>query len=305
MKRVEKDTKGVESTTTNILSKAQLDILDMLTKKFITVDKIAEQRGTSKAAVYKVMKKLRKKGLLTRGFTRGLKKSTGLTPEEGKIRLHGQQFKISILYKQPLYDKIREHRNIIVFEGNTINLHEKSIIVSCNELVHFYGETPDHAMAKSLQYWHKHFLSLQERLNVTLLLENKTKIVQFNAHYGEIGNELAKESSKKKQNIMIRGDNDGLVWLKADKSWDVDEIETIHPKQGKDDMQDIVQPFFNDIRDKEWIKLSEISKYMANTTYQVNEISHGLKAVVDYLQLTIPKKKELSVDQENLSEYIG
>jgi len=306
-KGVEKGKKGVESKGGEVLPKIQRETLDMLTKDFKNITQIAKFRRCSKQSIYKIIRKLRQKGYLTRAFTRGLKKFTGLTPEGvEKIRLHGQQFKIKILWRSPLYEKIKQNKNIFIMDGHTITLNKQSLLVACNPLHHFWGLTPDEAYDKSMLYWLDFFIRLQDRLNIVILKGMNTSILQYNAHYGEVGNELAKDCNEEQEKIMIKGGEDGLVWVKADKSWNMDEIETIHPKEARADMQEVVQPFFNDLRDHKPPKLTDIMKIIREIAEYHKETAAGLNSITAYMESQLPKKKEIDPAQENLKDsYFG
>lgn len=248
--------RGVESYSSNkaSLSPEQREILTMLTKDFETPKRIALRRKTSHAAVYKIIRKLRKKGHLTRGFIRGLKNydrgnpPKGLLPMENLIRLHGQQFKIRILESSDYYKNLLKHKSLIFSDGNPVNLFKESIIVSCNELRDFREKTPDLCVSYASAYWNRIFFQLQDRLRITIIKGQNTHIKQFNGHFSELDNELSQDCNQKKASIKIRGEGDNLVWLIADKSWNINELETVHPKEAQADMQEAVQPFFNSLR---------------------------------------------------------
>ncbi|HEC66251.1 MAG TPA: hypothetical protein ENI23_13250 [bacterium] len=259
--------KGVESKGKDYhsLSKNQREIMTMLTKEFETPKRIAIRRKTTQAAVYKIIKKLREKGFLTRSFTRGLKNIGRGNPQkglkglnnstyvsDGNIRLHNQQFKIKILKGSRYYAQIRKKKNILIYEANTINIHPNSLIISSNELLHFYGKTPDRAMTLSLDYWLPYFFRLQDRLKIILIKGENTEIKQFNAHFAEVDNELAKDCNEKKYNVKIFADEDNKLCFIIDKSWNVDEAEAVHPKTAQRDMQVSFQPFFNGLRKTEY-----------------------------------------------------
>jgi len=236
------------------LSPEQKEILTMLTKDFETPKRIALRRKTSLTAVYKIIKKLRKKGFLTRGFVRGLNSfdrtnpSKGLFPMEKLIRLHGQQFKIKIIESSNYYKNLLKTKNQIFIDANPVNLYKNSIIVSCNELRDFREKTPDLCLTLASNYWNKIFFQLQDKLKIIIIKAQNTQINQFNGHFSELNNELAKYCNEKKANIRIKGEGDNLTWLIADKSWNINELETIHPREAQVDMQEAVQPFFNSLR---------------------------------------------------------
>jgi DNA-binding CsgD family transcriptional regulator len=87
LKKVEK--KGLIYHSGNLqLTKTEQEILHLITDEFLTLKQIAYRRQTSLQAVYKIIKKLKEKGVLNKG----LKKVENSRPtfNQNDIRLHGQ-----------------------------------------------------------------------------------------------------------------------------------------------------------------------------------------------------------------------
>ena len=223
--------KGVESYSSDTISKTQREVLDMLTKQYLTIKKIAKLRGTTIQAVYKIYKKLRKKGLISKGFNRGLKNYKVLTPQKGEIvRLHGQQFAIKIISHSNLYKIYREKNNITFFEDNVVQLFKNTIVISANELLFFYGKTANMAMAKSLKHWMEFMLRIEDRLNIRIFGKT-SQIKQTNCHFAVWDEELGRYvESLEERRIKVNATEDGKLWFITDKSFGDAERECIHPE---------------------------------------------------------------------------
>lgn len=242
------------------LSLEQKDILDLLTKEYLTPRQIALKRSTSKTAVYKTIEKLKKKGL----FSRGLKKTVSTPskiqpalPMEHSIRLHGQEFSIVIIQGSQFYENLRKRKNTILIDGNTVRLYKTSIEVYCAQARSFIGEDVQRATSLSFQYWSKFFHQLEDFTRVMFIKGMNTSIKQVNAHYAEINNEMAKDYNEKQVKLKIYGIDDGKVWFLIDNSWNLNEAETVHPQRSKHDMERL-KDFFNDLREKDVPNMSGV-----------------------------------------------
>lgn len=237
---------------------------------------------------------------------RGLKKSNPLPqiqpPRSLKkfkryIRLHAQEWNIKLLWKSDHYDQLRIQGNLIDLDNNRIRLHNESLEIYSGK--DFSAEDELRATALSFQYWNKFFVRLENHLKILIIKNRVHNISLVNSHYAEVDNELAREYEKKKIQLNIYAVEDGKLWFKIDNSFDLHEAETLHPGTAKDDMTK-VRAHFNDIRSNEHIPLSRLSHYVADTQRQINEISHGLKIIVDIL-----KPKEDPTQEKLKPDYMG
>lgn len=280
---------GVEMTTKRVafggtLTKTEQEILDLLLNEHLTVKQVSIRRKTSRQAVSKIVKNLKEKGHLKAGYQRVDKTQPTLTTQK-MIRLHGQEFNIKIIYKDHRYKKLLEESNILMVEGTTVRLYKESIEIYSGES--FYSESIQKSTSVSFNYWTRFIVKLEHRLKVILIKPFKQNIRLVNSHYAEIENEIAKDYEYRGDKLRCYTTDDGKLWFLIDNSFNLHEMEFVHPKTSKQDGEKLL-PYINDMRDNECIPLSQISRYMADTTKQINEISHGLKSIVDFLKLSIP-----------------
>jgi len=214
------------------------------------------------------------------------------------IRLHGQQFDIKLLGADRSYYK--NLKATIHAGGNTIRCFKDKIDVYSN--TSFIGPDTREATNRSLDYWKLFFIRLENTLKINIIKEGANNIQQVKAHYAQLGNELATAADENNYKIEVKG-ADGKIWLLCDYSHDVPEMETVHSTESETDMGDIIEPFFNDLKDKRPAKISEIQSTLKDITtilkqgIELNkETAAGLNAVVTYLKTLLPKEQTKAPD---------
>jgi len=238
------------ATNFDDLTDVQKEVLDLLKNHYMTPKEIAQRRQISRQAVHKVIKALRTKGHISKGYTRGLRgltRGTVVNPKGGDWRLHSQQFDIKILWRGEQYERLRDRRNMIFLDGNTIKLHRSVVEVYCNELRFFLGVSPGDAELESFKYWAGFFHSLEQKLGVILVKDGVSSVNQNKAHLADVGNVVAKEYVKRGQPLKVYALEDGKLAIVADQSHGRVELEFLHPKTYKLDA-DKVSAFLEGIR---------------------------------------------------------
>lgn len=286
--------KGVESKGSVVkrLNLVQREVLLFLTEEYLTPRQISIRRGTSLQAVYNVIAKLKKKGLISGNVWGGFKKSEplrrgGFNLRHG-IRLHGQEFNIKILFRSTQYQKLLSKSNYVYFDNNTIKLCKDSVEVYAGKDKSFMGEDIQRATALSFQYWNKFFRWLEDHLKVILIKPRSRNIKLVNNHYAEINNEIAKECNVNKEKISIYTTEDGKLWFKIDNSFQLNEAESLHPQTAKEDMQK-VKATFNDLRDKPSYLPSEIKATVDTTLALVKEVATAQLNQTKLMEAMLPK----------------
>lgn len=288
-------------------TESEKEILDMLLNEFLTIKQIAYRRQTSVQAVYKIIKRLKEKGVLGMPKNQRFKiQCTRLLAKNfkgKKIRLHGEEFNIKILQKSKEYEKTKDQQNFILIENHTIRLYRDSIEVYSGKS--FYGKTAQETTSQSIKYWWKFFQKLENYFNIILIKDRKHNIKLVKSHYAELNNELAKEANEKKYNIKVKAPEDQKTWLSIDKSFNINEAETIHPETSKRDMEEAILPFFNDLRKNNPPNLTELTQVLKQSLEVNKETASGLNAVVQIINLLFKDyEPEPPKDQSKL-DYFG
>jgi hypothetical protein len=160
-------------------------------------------------------------------------------------RLHGQQFNIKILYNSPYYQKLKLRSDFQDFQDFRIKLFKNSI--NLYVIRDFTAKTGMDAHNDSLEFLNKTLKFLERRYHIMLLKKGYQNIKEVKSHYAEIGNELAHKANKNHDHIQLRG-ADGKVWLQTDASFNLDELEAIHPETGQHDIDHVVSPLMARLR---------------------------------------------------------
>lgn len=332
-KGVEK--RGVKSGyNSGKLSSQQSEILYLLTKEYLTPKKIAIKRGTHISAVYKIINKLKKKGVLNGTSNRGykknipthiIKKPKSLKSFKKYIRLHAQEWNIKILYKTNFYEELRQKGNTLEIDNNKVRLYKNSIEIYSKK--DFCAEDEQRATTLSFQYWDKFFTRLENHFKIIIIKNRKHNIKLVSNHYAEVNNELAKEYNLEKKKLNIYTTDDGRLWFTIDYSFNENEAETLHKDTAKQDMGK-VKRVFNDYRNNNSYLPSEVkgmldqiimnvhkfteenlilsnnfNLYNKNIELHLNVLKNIEKAI---LKLSNIKKRRIKkvLNQTNLSKFI-
>jgi DNA-binding CsgD family transcriptional regulator len=285
------------------LTPTEREVLSLFSNEFLTPQQVAIRRQVGVKSVYKIRKKLIQKGALTLTNQKVEKSDTPLSQPVNQIRLHAEHYVLNIVYANPgIWNKERAKGNRRYIDGNTIELNRNSIEVYSNNS--FYGETPQIADSKAMRYWLRFFRRLEQELKLILVKERKANINRVRAEYAETNNELASKCLSEHQKVRVTGE-DGKTWLVVDNSFNFNELETTHPLRSKYDMQNVVQPFFNDMRNNHEGKpptLSDILGTINKLAQQNAETAAGLNAVVKLMQPQQPTEQKITREKPN---YIG
>jgi len=253
--------KGLKLLKQFKISKIEKEILDLITIEFLTVKQIALRRDTSLNAVYKIIKKLKQKGVYDAGFNRVEKVESTKSLNPLFQRLHGQEFNIKIIKKSDKYFHAKQRGNTQFIDGNTLRLFNDSIEIYSGQS--FFEKDEQRATATSLAYWQRFMARLEHEFDIILIKPRVQNINLVNQHYGEIDSEMAKDSLNRKEKIKIQTEDDGKIWFLIDNSWNLKEMETIHPETAKQDMTK-VQKQVNDWRLNNPPTNSELSTNLNN-----------------------------------------
>jgi DNA-binding CsgD family transcriptional regulator len=310
------------------LTPAEEEVLFLLTNELLTPKQIQIRRGCSQQAVNKILQNLKKKGAYNPSNKMVVKNQCTIQPNSGgvqpktpkvnQIRLHGQEWNIKILFKDYKYKKIQENNNTIELDGNTVRLYKDSIEIYSGHS--FYASDAQKATGKSFVYWNRFFARLEHHLKVILIKDRCQNINLVNNHYAEINNELAEESEKRGYKIRVSTTEDNKIWFTIDNSFNLHEAETQHPQTAKRDMEEVVKPFFNDLRDNNHYLPSEIketlniaTKKLDATISLLHEIAHTQLSLIktidsqaEILKSLLPQKETSpEIKTKEKADYIG
>lgn len=263
------------------MTKRQQIVLRMLKEDFLIQAEIARRLKISRPAVCKIIKRLRNKGLLD-NYSNPTKK--GVLPSDPlkayqQIRLHNQRLSIRILINSKFYMRLLKQNNTLNMDNNTIKLYRKCLVIYSNNS--FFGKDAEEADAKSLKYWFKIIHRLQNQFKITLLKDRYTNIKVTNSHYANIENDLAIQANKRKQYIRIKAD-DNKTWLLTDNSFNLNELETVHPETAYHDMQQTILPFMKTLHKNPKV-LDHLQLHATQMTQIVDQLTINQKKIIDFI----------------------
>jgi hypothetical protein len=176
------------------------------------------------------------------------------------IRGHGFHWKLSIpsivnwvkreeyLKKKLMYynqNRIKGQR--IIIKGYKIWLFDTSIIIYNPRNKSFFEESAKGSYQEALRDILTIIEQIESKLQISFKINQKYMLKPSKQHYAHIENELAKEYNDNKKKLYIKYNEQG--WLLIDKSLGVNELETIHSKTAISDMDKVLTPFFNDLKE--------------------------------------------------------
>jgi hypothetical protein len=267
------------------LTKTEQEIVYCLHVDKLTPKEISVRRQTSLRAVQLIIQNLKEKGVMDenakilRSFASTCEDFVKIEADsslnssfkdEHLIRLHGEEWRVGILFKNEKYEVIRSKSNFLDFEDNTIKLGKDAIEIYIGKS--FLAVDVDRATRKSFDYFNALLIKLEYHLKVLLKKPRVDNIKRVNAHYSEINNELAKDCEIKGERIKISTDDDNKLWFIIDNSFNLHEAETIHPETSKEDMGNTIQPYFNDLRNKEHYLPSESKEHLDKVDERISRL---------------------------------
>lgn len=291
--------KGVErGFKMTALSLEQNEILNYITKDFMTPSQIAKKRDTSLNAVYKTIQKLKKKGYLKGVEKGGLIRGGSYTvatpqrPASKLFRLHAQSFTIKIIEATTFYQKYLKKKNRDLLENNSILLYDDSIVIYYNK--DFWGDSVDECLRLSLAFTDQFITKIENTFKVLLRTRSKCDIREFKGEIAKIDDPVAREFNLKKEKLRIY-DEFGELRLIVDNSFKFDELETVHQKHYSTDMKSIESKWLDLIKTD--FKLSEAEKH-------IKSLQLGDHMIQDKLQYIVELVGNMSILQNNLMELL-
>lgn len=293
--------KGLKSPPLKqMLTETEKEILHLITEEFLTVKQISLRRNCSLQAVYKIIKKLKKKGAMHGG----LRKVEKVEPTHHKsdLRLHGQEFNIKIIWQDERYQKMLKKSDILFIDSNTVRLYKNSIEIYSGQS--FFGKNTEDVEKRSLEYWQRFLARLEHDLKIVLIKGRARNIKIVNQHWARGDSELSDNAHENKKRVWVYAEEDGKLCFITDDSFGFKEDETVHPKSAKKDRKEIDRQI-NDWRLNKPPTQSELAgdiKKVNEAISKQTEMVSGLPETLNKLEEQI--KAHLSLIEEYRKENI-
>lgn len=285
------------------LSEEAKEIMRMRNEEHLTYQEIAHRRGKNIRGVKKIAKKLIIKGLIRSIKVGGVHQREGhhvrggsKTPVSGnKYRLHNEHYCIRVLVKSGLFYRCVGCQ--FRLDGNLVRVHNDSIEVHSSHF--FVGSSVEEVEALGAKYWAEFWVKLELHLNISFWKEGSKTVRRVNHHVAEVNSDVAEYVDAYGGKLRVKGE-DGKTWLLVDNSFNLNELECVHPKRASEDMG-VMKAFLDDVR-RNPILLSEFLFLVKEQAVNVNELAKGLRVVVEWLK----PKEEVRPDaaQRRVPDYI-
>jgi len=174
--------------------------------------------------------------------------------------------------------------------GNKTHLANRTINVWINPDVYYTGATAKDSYREASYQFTKIIALLERYYGLSLRINKQYKFKPSAKHFGDLGNELALQY--KKDNKSVRIYQNGKEWLIIDFSDSkFAELETTDNSQNIVDMDNIITPFFNTLREDPKI---------INTLKKENE---ELKDILNTLQKSVRYLMDKEVRSVNIDTF--
>lgn len=279
------------------LTKTEAKILEMFSEQYLTIKQIALIRKCTQRAVQKIIKKLKEKGMVRQTQPIYLK-----SEPFSKIRLHGQEFNIKLLWQDNYYQKRLKKSNIFFVDGNTIKLFRNSIEIYSGQS--FYAEDERVATRKSADYWQRFFSRLEHNLKVIIVRPFSANINLVNQHYARTNSEITQSALDKKERIRVYAEEDGKLCFITDDSFGFKEDETLHPKTAQPDRRKIDKQV-NDWRLHDPPTNSQLAEHLINVAVNQQSITKNQEVFAENMKTHIAAIQELALGVRKMTETIN
>lgn len=175
--------------------------------------------------------------------------------------------------------KAREIPFISIPQGQRISvgriekvwLTSKSIVFYYPKGYSWFGETAKNVSGAILEDVITHARRLENLMGMdTLMIKGMYHIKFSRQHYSLIRNGLAKYYNDPRRKLEVR--DDGGLWLLIDNSYNLDELENVHPRTAVADNK-LVQDFFNSLK-RAPMTSEQVYEMFGETSKQIKE-AHG------------------------------
>lgn len=268
------------------LSKEQEEILFLYTHEYMTVKAIANRRQKTQQAVYKILKKLKQKGLIGGVERGGLKQGVefggvakqqdtscqkNLIAKTKLLRLHNLQEDLKILPPIPVaYLERLKRSNKLSIDGFTVLLYKDNIQIYTQTQLSFVGYSTDECFLAAINDFARLYAKLENRLGVIIDKEGYLNHRWVRSHIAEVNNEIAMKANEDQERIVGIAE-DGKEWLVTDRSFKQDELEFTHPQTNKQDADRVLKQL-NSFRMHDPMTNTEIAARLSDTITAVERV---------------------------------
>lgn len=271
-----------------------------------------------------------------RKFLKKVKKSPALDQHSSKVsfsslqkkRTHGLMFRFAIPRKSNWENRrdILGKLNILykpigsnwmgesfTYMDWTTWLTDNSIILYTPKGSSFWGANAHEGQHIAVSEATKRIGALERLFKTSFRIGGEYRLKICRGHCGDVGNQIAKHFIANKKRVIIK-DKDG-EWLRIDFSDEARggflELETTSPKSWQPDMDKVITPFMNTLKQSPDIleniqkRMSELVELQVVQAKLNKETAAGLSSVVKHMESQLPKEPEQPAVVGGKPYYVG
>ena len=202
-----------------------------------------------------------------------------------EIRGHAFMFHLKIPYiknwlkrsdyldKKNIKYNLLKHGQKIIINNKKVHLFNKSIIIYDKKS--YISDTSKNSKCNAIESLVKDIEAIEVLFDIPFKIAGKYEFKVCRQHYAKLNDTLAKYYNDKDKKLKVY--NSTGLWFVIDKSFNIDEAETLHYKTSDKDMDNAIVPFFNSIKDKKNFTadfiLEALGKQIILTKEQENHIT--------------------------------
>lgn len=317
--------RGYTKEVHNSLSDPRFEVLKLLQDNH-TITEISKLRETTRRATYKILSSLEEKGLIenigspkqkvyniTRKGLEGIHSFVGL---KYNLRGHNIGFKIEVLDSPKNWDKKRQQllrlpffnkriklknneQHLFSYQKLEIKTTSKSVIIKLPEIL---SKDLNEAIIQAMDMLYDSLPKIERLFKVKLVKDYKANITIISQEWASLQDALAKLYRVENKKLYVT-DEEGKIWLIADYSFNVDELETVLPETSDDDM-DIVKRHMNDLRDNRPPTNSQLNNSIAGHDQVINKSMKVLEGYAEQIALHLEVEKEQLKTQKEIQSLL-
>jgi hypothetical protein len=135
----------------------------------------------------------------------------------------------------------------VIVRDHKIQLYKKSIVIYSPSHLSYFSDTAEESYKYAIYDLQQILKQLEKLMQTSFKIDGTYKFRVSRQHYGKINDSLSKMYKRNGERLYVA--NDKGVWLITDNSLNMNETETTHKITAQKDMDKIVIPFFNDLKD--------------------------------------------------------
>lgn len=275
-----------------ILTKAEEEVLYLLTVEKLTPKQAANRRKCSYQAVYRIKKRLQEKGVLGAEFRNNSPQETegGLpgniykaNSESRTWDLHGCKWRVRILEgsSSPRYKRFLG-QGVGVFrprKGVSVECFESVIIVHSDK--HWFGSSPEQVVEESWGWLFRVISRLESDLGLLLVKPRSSNVRRFAGHFACVDDPSGRVVAGGDSVVVLAADGKRRFVIDWSKGV-VPEAEFVHSRLSQSDAV-FYEGYVKDLLEQR-VSLSEVLSLHSDLSVKHSELAQALKVTVEVQQ---------------------